>query len=112
MKTINEVFRGLWKSIADPFNPLWKERKEICSTCPLNVGGICRKNLWLSTKYIENQKFYNRVYNTETLQRIKGHIIPTNKTLIKTSKILYGRGCGCILWLKQRSKSRCPLKFW
>lgn len=111
--TLKEFLRGLKNNVFSHFNPLWKQRRTICRQCPLNQNGICNKNLWLNDKYIDNPAKENNVYNAYMIKRIslKKHKL-SSLSSVKINNKVYRRGCGCILFIKQKSNSSCPLKFW
>lgn len=112
MNTFKELLRGIFNTIFFPYNDLWRKRKDICSICPININGRCQKNLWLSADYIDNYLEHNKVYNTEMLQRISGKLISSKNKVITLSDEVYIRGCGCFIFFKVKSNSKCPLKFW
>jgi hypothetical protein len=107
---IKQIIKGVFNHLFLSSRPLWKERAEVCSVCPLNINGMCFRNLWIDNKYIDNPQLYNRIFNTEGIVRIMG-IVPENGTC-KVEEITYVRGCGCVLKFKQKSGSRCPAGFW
>lgn len=104
-----QFFIGLFREITGRYDKtLYLKRKEICDICPLNNRGVCSRNLWISSKYLERPTFYNRVMTYNILE----YLGLKAKEVIKLYKITYIRGCGCILRVKQKSDSSCPAKFW